>query len=122
MQVLLDVQAATHHPAGAVLCCALLCTMLPQATFVVEVEAPSDLTVLSNSPAASTRWILNSATSSVSRTTFQPTPVMSTYLLSIAVGELKAVKADTSRCALLKLRYAAEPVQLLVLRCSCVRV
>lgn len=96
--------------------------MLPQATFVVEVEAPSDLTVLSNSPAASTRWILNNATSSVSRTTFQPTPVMSTYLLSIAVGELKAVKADTSRCALLKLSYTAEPIQLFVLRCSCVRV
>jgi aminopeptidase N len=96
-QVLFDVQAATHHPAGAVLCCAALCMMLPQATFVVEVEAPSDLTVLSNSPAASTRWILNSASSSVSRTTFQPTPVMSTYLLSIAVGELKSVQADTSR-------------------------
>lgn len=77
-------------------CCAVLCALL-QATFVVEIEAPSDLTVLSNSPTASTRWILNNATSSVSRTTFQPTPVMSTYLLSIAVGELKAVTARTSR-------------------------
>lgn len=68
-----------------------------QATFVVEIDAPSDMTVLSNAPAAATRWILSSADSSVSRVTFQPTPVMSTYLLSIAVGHLKAATAHSSR-------------------------
>lgn len=68
-----------------------------QATFSVEIDAPAHLTVLSNSPTAATRWILNSADISVSRVTFQPTPPMSTYLLSMAVGELKAVTGQTSR-------------------------
>jgi aminopeptidase N len=64
---------------------------------VVEIDAPSDMTVLSNSPTSATRWILSSADSSVSRVTFQPTPPMSTYLLSIAVGHLKSATAHTSR-------------------------
>lgn len=68
-----------------------------QATFVVEVDAPSRLAVLSNAPSASTRWTLSSADISVSRVTFQPTPPMSTYLLSIAVGELKATSSKTKR-------------------------
>lgn len=68
-----------------------------QATFVLEVDAPSHLTVLANSPAASTRWIVSSAASSVARVSFQPTPPMSTYLLSVAVGELKAASATTNK-------------------------
>jgi aminopeptidase N len=71
--------------------------VLLQATFVVVVEAPAALAVLSNAAAASTRWVLSIASSSVSRVTFQPTPPMSTYLLSVAVGELKAVSGKTSR-------------------------
>jgi aminopeptidase N len=70
---------------------------LLQATFVVVVEAPAALAVLSNAATAATRWLLSSATSSVSRVTFQPTPPMSTYLLSVAVGELKAVSGNTNR-------------------------
>jgi hypothetical protein len=53
--------------------------------------------VLSNSPASATRWILSSADSSVSRVTFQPTPPMSTYLLSIAVGHLQSATSHTTR-------------------------
>lgn len=71
--------------------------LLLQATFAVEVDAPSHLTVLSNSPVAATRWTLEGADSSVARVTFQPTPPMSTYLLSLAVGDLKALTAHTSR-------------------------
>jgi hypothetical protein len=81
--LLLHTHAHAHHPL--------------QATFAVEVDAPAHLTVLSNSPVAASRWTLEGADSSVARVTFQPTPPMSTYLLSFAVGDLKAVTAHTSR-------------------------
>jgi aminopeptidase N len=83
---------------GVLLLLLLLCRwLLPQATFVVELQAPSHLAVLSNSPSASTHWVIGDSGDSVACTTFLPTPPMSTYLLSFAVGQFKSVTASTSR-------------------------
>lgn len=76
-------------------CFVMSALLLLQATFVVEVAAPSHMAVLSNTLPASTT---NSSDGSVKSVRFLPTPPMSTYLLSIAVGELAAVSAHSDRC------------------------
>jgi hypothetical protein len=74
-----------------------------QATFEVQVLAPAGLTVLSNMPEANSTAGSSSSSSSTAGkgsrlVTFTPTPPMSTYLLSIVVGQLEAVQGMTDRC------------------------
>jgi hypothetical protein len=71
--------------------------LLLQATFMVEVLAPGGLTVLSNMPEEADSTALTGNGSRL--VSFLPTPPMSTYLLSVVVGELAAVTARTTRCA-----------------------
>lgn len=76
-----------------------------QATFVVQVSAPPHLTVLSNMLEASSSTTYTGGSNgggSTKLVTFLPTPPMSTYLLSVVVGELQAVAANTTRCAVLR--------------------
>jgi puromycin-sensitive aminopeptidase len=58
-----------------------------KAAFRVEVTAPSHLTVLSNMPAVS-----ETSRGAVKTVRFAETPVMSTYLVAIAVGRLAATR------------------------------
>lgn len=61
-----------------------------KATFDLEVEAPSDLTVLSNTQPRSEEPLPDTA--GMKRVVFETTPVMSTYLLALAVGEFDYVE------------------------------
>ncbi len=58
-----------------------------KATFTLSVSAPKDQLVVSNMPAAATADLGNGLT----RTTFQQTPKMSSYLLFMAMGDLERV-------------------------------
>jgi hypothetical protein len=72
---------------------------IQQATFTVLIEAPAHLVVLSNMPEAARSNLPASSSSSSSRVLveFLPTPLMSTYLLSVAVGDVQAVTSRTNR-------------------------
>lgn len=66
-----------------------------QATFVILLEAPAHLSILSNMPEASRRPC-SSTTDSVC-VEFLPSPPMSTYLVAIAVGDMQSVSANMGR-------------------------
>jgi len=64
-----------------------------QATFTLVVDAPRGTTVLSNGVAAAT----GSLNDSWVRHAFEPSPLMSTYLVAVAAGQLVAQTTATSR-------------------------
>jgi aminopeptidase N len=61
-----------------------------KAAFQLELDTPQSLTVLSNTPAAS-----QSKKNGRLKTSFEQTPVMSSYLLAFVAGELHNVEAET---------------------------
>ena len=61
-----------------------------KATFQVTLTIPSDLVAVSNMPIAEE----SDAPGGLKRVRFEETPVMSTYLLAIVVGDLKAVEQE----------------------------
>jgi len=61
-----------------------------KATFDLSVVAPANLVVVSNMPEASTANIAGG----LKRTTFATTPVMSTYPMFLAVGDLEHISQD----------------------------
>jgi aminopeptidase N len=65
-----------------------------KATFSVSLEVPKDLTALSNMPEKETRPSKREGFHTVE---FEPTPVMSTYLLAWAVGDFEYVEDFTRR-------------------------
>lgn len=65
-----------------------------KATFSVSLEVPKDLTALSNMPEKETRASKREGFHTIE---FEPTPVMSTYLLAWAVGDFEYVEAFTKR-------------------------
>jgi aminopeptidase N len=71
-----------------------------KATFGVTLCVPAKYTALSNMPSLSTtqieggEWI---------ETTFQPTPIMSTYLLAFAIGEFESIQTTTKTGVLIRL-------------------
>jgi aminopeptidase N len=68
-----------------------------KATFQVSVELPSDLQVVSNTPAASTAPAGENATGvALTKTTFARTPRMSTYLLVLCAGHLQRIHAASN--------------------------
>lgn len=62
-----------------------------KATFEVHITAPSELTVLGNTPVAAAVSVSNSETI----TSFHRTPRMSTYLLAWAIGEFEYIESHT---------------------------
>ena len=63
-----------------------------KATFQLSVELPSDLEVISNTPAANTAAAGQNATgAALTKTTFAQTPRMSTYLLVLCAGRLQRI-------------------------------
>jgi aminopeptidase N len=65
-----------------------------KATFQLAVELPSDLQVVSNTPAASTASAGQNARGvALTKTTFAQTPRMSTYLLVLCAGHLQRIHA-----------------------------
>lgn len=65
-----------------------------KATFDFDIEAPSELTVLSNTPVKSTKPGSKDGWSVVS---FERTPVMSSYLLAWAIGDFGYIEDFTQR-------------------------
>lgn len=65
-----------------------------KATFSLSLEIPSDQVALSNMPVQSTT---EGSQPGLTVVTFEPTPVMSTYLLAWAVGDFEYVEAFTER-------------------------
>ncbi len=61
-----------------------------KATFKLELDTPSGLTVLSNTPSEKQEKTGNRLV-----TSFEETPIMSTYLLSFVAGELHNISAKT---------------------------
>ena len=72
-------------------------------------QAPEDVSVLSNMPAAYSLNIDNG----LRRTGFPPTPAMSTYLLAIAAGHVVGVNKQVGLCS----SSARVRVQLRASRC-----
>jgi len=65
-----------------------------KATFDLDIEIPEDQVALSNMPVSQTK---RSSKSGFQIVSFEPTPVMSTYLLAWAVGDFEYVEAFTKR-------------------------
>ncbi|KAM3514598.1 hypothetical protein MY11210_001704 [Beauveria gryllotalpidicola] len=63
-----------------------------KATFSLDIELPADQTAVSNMPVAATE----ETTEGRKRVSFETTPVMSTYLLAWAVGDLKYIETLTA--------------------------
>ncbi|KAM3467491.1 hypothetical protein NHJ6243_000112 [Beauveria neobassiana] len=75
-----------------------------KATFSLDIELPADQTAVSNMPVATTTTTTTTTTTEETTTTegrkrvsFETTPVMSTYLLAWAVGDLKYIETWTER-------------------------
>ena len=58
-----------------------------KATFQISITAPGDLMPVSNTPAATSQYLPGGLT----KTTFQPTPKMASYLMFLGVGELERI-------------------------------
>lgn len=65
-----------------------------KATFDLTIIAPSDLTVLANTPIQSQNPVSGT---NLCKKTFETTPKMSTYLLAFVIGELQSVTTTTRR-------------------------
>ncbi|KAM3478543.1 hypothetical protein MY8738_005864 [Beauveria namnaoensis] len=69
-----------------------------KATFSLDIELPADQTAVSNMPVATTTTTTEETTTEGrKRVSFETTPVMSTYLLTWAVGDLKYIETWTRR-------------------------
>ncbi|OAQ96574.1 hypothetical protein LLEC1_08049 [Akanthomyces lecanii] len=64
-----------------------------KATFSLDIELPSDQTAISNTPVVATQ----ETSEGRKRVTFETTPIMSTYLLAWAVGDLKYIETFTKK-------------------------
>ncbi|TQV99540.1 aminopeptidase 2 [Cordyceps javanica] len=64
-----------------------------KATFSLDIELPADQTAISNTPVATTEDVADGR----KRVSFETTPVMSTYLLAWAVGDLKYIETFTAQ-------------------------
>lgn len=67
-----------------------------KATFTVTLIADKELTCLGNMDAASETYILSRGKQKKA-VTFNPTPLMSTYLVAFAVGNLKMIQTNSFR-------------------------
>jgi len=65
-----------------------------KATFEVDLEVPEDQTALCNMPE---KEVTKSERSGFKVVHFEPTPIMSTYLLAWAIGDFEYVEAFTKR-------------------------
>ncbi|KAJ3025367.1 UNVERIFIED_CONTAM: hypothetical protein HDU68_007216 [Siphonaria sp. JEL0065] len=63
-----------------------------KATFESTLVVPVEFTALSNMPVVSTTEFTNTAGKAVKQVKFAPTPIMSTYLVAFAVGDLDYVE------------------------------
>ena len=61
-----------------------------KATFALSLSGPKDMTFLSNTPEKS-----NTVKGEQRAVSFEPTPIMSTYLLAFVVGDMHCVEAKT---------------------------
>ncbi|KAF1731508.1 Alanine/arginine aminopeptidase [Beauveria bassiana] len=68
-----------------------------KATFSLDIELPADQTAVSNMPVATTTTMEETTTEGRKRVSFETTPIMSTYLLAWAVGDLKYIETWTER-------------------------
>lgn len=66
-----------------------------KATFDLSIEAPEDLTVISNMPQKPS--MQNNTSNGLKHVAFERTPVMSTYLLAWAIGDLQCVETVIAR-------------------------
>src|SRR3989344_5191046 len=67
-----------------------------KATFQLSLTSPNDQVVLSNTPIEKQQTIRSKgANSALIKTTFETTPMMSTYLLAFVIGDLHSVEAKT---------------------------
>ncbi|HEX5797122.1 MAG TPA: M1 family metallopeptidase [Candidatus Saccharimonadales bacterium] len=86
-KVMLATQFESHHTREVFPC---IDEPEAKATFQLSLDAPAGLTILSNTPpkdqAKSGQRLM---------TTFEKTPVMSSYLLAFIIGELHCVEAET---------------------------
>lgn len=64
-----------------------------KATFSLDIELPADQTAVSNTPVEAT----HETSEGCKRVSFETTPVMSTYLLAWAVGDLKYIETFTAQ-------------------------
>lgn len=64
-----------------------------KASFALDIVIPEDQTAISNTPVAKTEDVGQGC----KRVTFEETPVMSSYLLAWAVGDLKYIETTTAR-------------------------
>ncbi|KAJ6781498.1 hypothetical protein PWT90_06314 [Aphanocladium album] len=64
-----------------------------KATFSLDIELPTDQTVISNTPVERT----DDAANGLKRVSFEKTPIMSTYLLAWAIGDFKYVEGFTEQ-------------------------
>ncbi|OAA77705.1 aminopeptidase 2 [Akanthomyces lecanii RCEF 1005] len=64
-----------------------------KATFSLDIELPSDQTAISNTPVVATQ----ETSEGRKRVSFETTPIMSTYLLAWAVGDLKYIETFTEQ-------------------------
>ena len=89
---LLDI---TPGPLLSILCCSMHAGQMPhtalskQAVFQVSLDVPPNVTALSNTHAVQTTQF----SSLGSRLDFAPTPLMSSYLVAICVGNLVPLQA-----------------------------
>lgn len=86
-QVLLATQFESHHAREVFPC---IDEPEAKATFVLTLYTQNDQTVLSNTPVAT-----QTTKADLTRTTFEKTPKMSTYLLAFAVGNMHCVETKS---------------------------
>ena len=73
-----------------------------KAIFELTVTAPADLTVLSNMPEAEKVYLKGSENQLLQKVRFLPTPIMSTYLLALCVGQFEFLQTTTTRGTLVR--------------------
>lgn len=88
-KVLIATQFESHHAREAFPC---IDEPEAKATFDLTLETPKELTVLGNTPVATQQEV----DTKLQSTTFETTPIMSTYLLAFVIGELQSHEATAS--------------------------
>lgn len=102
-QVILGTQFESHHAREVFPC---IDEPEAKATFDLTLTTPKDDVVLANTPV-----IAESENGSVKTTTFEQTPIMSTYLLAFVVGDIAHKEATTKDGVLIRAYATANNVK-----------
>jgi aminopeptidase N len=94
-KMLLATQFESHHAREV-----FPCVDEPEAkaTFDLALTTPKDEVVLANTPVSDQKSVGDNLT----RTTFETTPIMSTYLLAFVIGEMHSVEAKTKEGTIIR--------------------